>query len=53
MKKQVIRGAGVMSLVAGLILGVVLVWSQTSENVKAQKRSDPGQNDNEPKRQAF
>jgi anti-sigma factor ChrR (cupin superfamily) len=36
MKKQITRGAGVMSLAATLILGVTLVCSQTSDNVKAQ-----------------
>ncbi len=36
MKKQVTRGAGVMSLAATLILGVMLVGSQTGESVKAQ-----------------
>lgn len=36
MKKQVTRGAGVMSLAATLIFGVMLIWSQTSDNVKAQ-----------------
>ena len=36
MKKQVTHGAGVMSLAATLILGVMLVYSQTSDNVKAQ-----------------
>ena len=35
MKKQFTRGVGVMSLVAGLILGVMLVCSQTSDNVQA------------------
>jgi hypothetical protein len=36
MKKQVTRGAGVMSLVATLILGVMPVCSQTSDNVAAK-----------------
>jgi hypothetical protein len=36
MKKQLTRGAGVMSLAATLIFGVMLVCSQTSDNVKAQ-----------------
>jgi hypothetical protein len=35
MKKPVTR-TGVMSLAATLILGVMLIWSQTSDNVKAQ-----------------
>ena len=41
MKKQFIRGAGVMSLAATLILGVMLVGSQTSDNVKAQTGQTP------------
>ncbi len=36
MKKPITRGAGVMSLAATLIIGVVLVRSQMSDNVKAQ-----------------
>jgi len=36
MKKQVTRGAGVMSVVVLLVLGVMLVCSQTSNNAKAQ-----------------
>ena len=36
MKKKVTRGAVVMSLAASLILGVMLVYIQTSNNVKAQ-----------------
>jgi hypothetical protein len=41
MKKQLTRGAGVMSLAAALILGVMLVCSQTSDNVKAQTGQTP------------
>ena len=41
MKKQLTRGAGVMSLAATLILGVMLVCSQTSDNVKAQTGQTP------------
>ena len=41
MKKQLTRGAGVMSLAASLILGVMLVCSQTSDNVKAQTGQTP------------
>jgi len=41
MKKQLTRGAGVMSLAATLILGVMLVCSQTSDNVKAQTAQTP------------
>ena len=41
MTKQLTRGAGVMSLAATLILGVMLVWSQTSDNVKAQTGQTP------------
>jgi hypothetical protein len=36
MKKQIIRGAGVMLFAATLSLGIVLVCSQTSDKVKAQ-----------------
>jgi hypothetical protein len=36
MKKQVTRGAGVMSLAATLILGVVLIGFQAGDSVKAQ-----------------
>ncbi|HEV7473733.1 MAG TPA: c-type cytochrome [Pyrinomonadaceae bacterium] len=36
MKKQITRGAGVVLFAASLVLGVTLVWSQTSDNVKAQ-----------------
>jgi hypothetical protein len=41
MKKQLTRGAGVMLLTATLILGVMLVCSQTSDNVKAQTGQTP------------
>jgi hypothetical protein len=41
MTKQLTRGAGVMSLAATLILGVMLVCSQTSDNVKAQTGQTP------------
>ena len=41
MKKQFTRGAGVMSLAATLVLGVTLVCSQTSDNVKAQTGQTP------------
>ena len=41
MKKQFTRGAGVMSLAATLIVGVTLVCSQTSDNVKAQNGQPP------------
>ena len=41
MKKQLTRGAGVMSLAATLILGVMLVCSQSSDNIKAQTGQTP------------
>ena len=41
MTKLRTRGAGVMSLAATLILGVTLVCSQTSDNVKAQTGQTP------------
>jgi hypothetical protein len=41
MMKQLTRGAGVMSLAATLILGVMLVCYQTSDNVKAQTGQTP------------
>jgi hypothetical protein len=39
--KQLTRGAGVMSLAATLILGVMLVCSQRSDNAKAQTAQTP------------
>ena len=41
MKKQLTRGAGVMSLAATLIFGVMLICSPTSDNVKAQTGQTP------------
>lgn len=41
MKKQLTRGAAVMSLAAAMVLGVMLVGSQTSDNVKAQAGQTP------------
>ena len=41
MTKQLTRGAGVMSLAATLVLGVMLVCSQTSDNIKAQAGQTP------------
>lgn len=41
MKKQLTRGAGVMSLAPTLILGVMLVCSQKSDNVNAQTGQTP------------
>ena len=41
MKKQLTRGAAVMSLAATLIFGFMLVCSQTSDNVKAQTGQTP------------
>ena len=41
MKKQLTRCAGVMSLAATLILGVMLICSQTNDNVKAQNGQSP------------